>query len=533
MKEKVIAEKKPIKCAIYTRVSTNDGMEQEFTSLDAQREAAESYIASQKSEGLIVLKDKYNDAGFSGATTERPALQQIITDIKSGKIGCVVVYKVDRLSRSLLDFVKLLNLFEQHTVAFISVTQHFNTNTSMGRLTLNILLSFAQFEREIISERTRDKMGAARKKGQWMGGRPALGYNLDKENHRIVINEAEAKVIREMFDLYIRERSLLSVAKILNRKGYRTKSYIRKGKPSGNIPLKATNIQLMLRNMLYMGKINYKKKQVFQGQHEAIITEEVFNKVQAILNGNRREIKVIPKKNTGLLSQILRCKHCNCSMAYSYTRKKAYKYLYYVCLSAQKRGYESCPTKTIHAMKIEKQVISCLREITTDKNLKAGAWEVLPFAQQRSIILALVKTIQFEAQSSKIWITLNKTDRVHEFKIDLETPLNYRPPIEETIKQEPKLRQHLILAYQIQELLSEGKAQDPKQVAKWLNISNVRIYQIVGMLFLSPRIQEEIIFSRDPILAMLPEYKINALVQEVDWEKQELAWKQIVSKHAG
>lgn len=532
MKEKPIAEKKPINCAIYTRVSTSDGMEQEFTSLDAQREAAESYIVSQKSEGLVVLKDRYNDAGFSGATTERPALQQLISDIKSGKIGCVVVYKVDRLSRSLLDFSKLLEFFDQSNVAFVSVTQHFNTNTSMGRLTLNILLSFAQFEREIISERTRDKMGAARKKGQWMGGRPALGYNLDKENHRIVINETEAKIIREMFALYIKERSLLSVAKIFNKKGYRTKSHMRKGKQSGNIPFKATNMQLMLRNMLYMGKINYKGKQVFQGLHEPIVTAEIFNKVQAILNGNRRKIKVIPKKNTGLLSQILRCKHCNCSMAYSYTKKKAYKYLYYVCLSAQKRGYESCPTKTIHAMKIERQVIACLREITTDKNLKAGAWENLPFIQQRAIVLALVKTIQFETQSSRIWITLVKTDRVHEFNIDLATPLNYAPPIEETIKKEPKLRQHLILAYQIQELLLEGKAEDPKQVGKWLNISNVRIYQIIGMLFLSPRIQEEIIFSRDPILAMLPEYKINALVQGVDWKKQELAWKQIVSKHA-
>ena len=445
MKEKTVTKKKLINCAIYTRVSTNDGMDQEFTSLDAQREAAESYITSQKSEGLIILKEKYNDAGFSGATTERPALQKLIAEIKSGKIGCVVVYKVDRLSRSLLDFSKLLEFFDQNNIVFISVTQHFNTNTSMGRLTLNILLSFSQFEREIISERTRDKMAAARKKGQWMGGRPALGYNLDKEKHKIVINEAEAKIIREMFDLYIKERSLLSVAKILNKKGYRTKSYIRKGKPSGNIPLKATNIQLTLRNMLYIGKINYKGKQVFQGQHKAIVSEETFNKAQAILDGNRREIKVIPRKNTGLLSQLLRCKHCDSSMVYSYTKKKTYKYLYYFCLNAQKRSYADCPTKTIHALKIEKQVISCLREIATDKNLKPGTWEALLFAQQRSTILALVKTIQFEAESSRIWITLSKTGKSHEFKIDLETRVNHVPPIEETIRIEPKLRQHLIL----------------------------------------------------------------------------------------
>jgi site-specific DNA recombinase len=527
------AEKKKINCAIYTRVSSSEGLEQEFTSLDNQRESAESYIQSQKSEGWMLLPERYDDGGYTGANTERPALQKLLTAIKDGNINCVVVYKVDRLSRSLLDFSRLLEFFEQNNVTFVSVTQAFNTNTSMGRLTLNILLSFAQFEREIISERTRDKMGAARKKGQWMGGRPALGYNLDKENHKIVINEAEAKVIREMFSLYIKERSLLSVAKILNEKGYRTKSYmLRKGKPSGNTPFKATNIQLTLRNMLYIGKINYKGKQVFQGQHKAIISEDTFNKAQAILNGNRREIKAIPRKNTGLLSQILRCKHCNSSMVYSYTKKKAYKYLYYFCLNAQKRGYADCPTKTIHALKIEKQVISCLREIATDKNLKPGAWEALPFAQQRSTILAIVKTIQFEAKSSRIWITLSKTGKSHEFKIDLETRVNHVPPIEETIKIEPKLRQHLILAYHIQELLSEGKAQDPKQIARWLNISNVRIYQILGMLFLSPRVQEEIIFSRNPILATTPEYKINELTQETDWKKQELVWKQLLNTHA-
>lgn len=530
MKEKTIAKKKPINCAIYTRVSTNDGMEQEFTSLDAQREAAESYIASQKSEGLVTFADHYDDAGFSGATTERPALQQLITDIKSGKVGCVVVYKVDRLSRSLLDFSKLLEFFDQSNVAFVSVTQHFNTNTSMGRLTLNILLSFAQFEREIISERTRDKMGAARRKGQWMGGRPALGYNLDKENHKIVINEAEAKIIRKMFALYIKERSLLSVAKILNKEGYRTKYYLRKGKPSGNIPFKATNMHLMLRNMLYMGKINYKGKQVFQGQHEAIVSEEIFNKVRDILNGNRREIKVIPKKNIGLLSQILRCKHCNSSMVYTYTNKPNYKYLYYVCLNAQKRGYENCPTKTIHSLKIEKQVIKCLREIASESSLKADTWEATPFVQQRAIMLELVKTIQFDAKSSMIWVTLNKTNKEYELKIDLETKFNYVPPKDVAIQKEPMLRQRLLLAYQIQDLLANGKAQDPRQIARWLNINHVRIYQVIGTLFLSPRIQEEIILSNNPALSTIPEYKINKLSQETDWKKQELFWQEICNK---
>src|SRR3989338_7784663 len=215
--------KKKIYCAIYTRKSTSEGLDQDFTSLDNQRESAENYVNSQKSEGWIILPEKYDDGGYTGANTERPALQKLIADIKEGKINCVVVYKVDRLSRSLLDFVQLLELFEKHNVVFISVTQAFNTNSSMGRLTLNILLSFAQFEREIISERVKDKMGAARKKGKWLGGRPILGYELDKVNRKLIINAKGAKIVREVFDLYLKEKSYLLVAKILNEKAYLTK----------------------------------------------------------------------------------------------------------------------------------------------------------------------------------------------------------------------------------------------------------------------------------------------------------------------
>ena len=244
-------EKKRLYCAIYTRKSTSEGLDQDFTTLDAQREAAENYIASQKSEGWVPLQEQYNDGGFTGANIERPALQKLLSDIKEHKIDCVVVYKVDRLSRSLMDFAQLLKFFEEHNVTFVSVTQHFNTNSSMGRLTLNILLSFAQFEREIISERTKDKMGAARKRGQWLGGRPPLGYDLDKENKRIVINEEEAKLIREIFDLYVKGNSLLQTARIINDKGYRTKHLAYKsGKVFGGKKYGVTHIQWIIRNVV-------------------------------------------------------------------------------------------------------------------------------------------------------------------------------------------------------------------------------------------------------------------------------------------
>src|SRR3990167_4912411 len=212
-------ETKVIRCAIYTRKSTTEGLDQDFTSLDNQRESAESYIQSQKSQGWIAIPDKYDDGGFTGANIDRPALQTLTDDIKAGKVDCVVVYKVDRLSRSLIDFVRLLQFFEENKITFVSVTQHFDTNTSMGRLTLNILLSFAQFEREIISERTKDKMGAARRRGKWTGGRPALGYDLDRQNRCLIVNPKEAELVREIFLLYLKEKSLFKVAELLNQKG--------------------------------------------------------------------------------------------------------------------------------------------------------------------------------------------------------------------------------------------------------------------------------------------------------------------------
>src|ERR1035437_5850055 len=191
-----------LRCAIYTRKSTEEGLDQEFNSLDAQREAAEAFILSQRREGWIALPARYDDGGFTGANLERPALQRLLKAVESGEVDCVVVYKVDRLSRSLLDFTRILSLFEKSDVSFVAVTQQFNTSTSLGRLTLNILLSFAQFERELIGERTRDKMSAARKKGKWVGGCPVLGYDVDPGGGRLVVNEEEAAQVRAIFAVF-------------------------------------------------------------------------------------------------------------------------------------------------------------------------------------------------------------------------------------------------------------------------------------------------------------------------------------------
>jgi DNA invertase Pin-like site-specific DNA recombinase len=216
---------KAIRCGIYTRKSTEEGLDQEFNSLHAQREAGEAYIASQKEAGWKALPDHYDDGGFSGGNLDRPALQRLLADIEARRVDCVVVYKVDRLSRSLLDFARVIDRFDQRSVSFVSVTQQFNTTSSLGRLTLNILLSFAQFEREIIGERTRDKMSAARRKGKWVGGTPVLGYDVGPDGGRLVVNEKEARRVREIFGLYQTHRSLLKVLAELGTRRWRNKSW--------------------------------------------------------------------------------------------------------------------------------------------------------------------------------------------------------------------------------------------------------------------------------------------------------------------
>ncbi len=258
-----------IRCAIYTRKSTEDGLDQEFNSLDAQREAAEAYIASQKHEGWVCLPTLYDDGGFSGGNVERPGLQRMLADIRDGKIDCVVVYKVDRLSRSLMDFARVMETFEKHNVWFVSVTQQFNTTHSMGRLTLNILLSFAQFEREIIGERIRDKLAAQRRKGKWAGGIPVLGYDLDRSNPspKLVVNVKEASQVRKIFEWYLELGSLLPVVQRLAEKGMSNKRWTTKRDvPRGGKPFDKNALYSLLTNPIYTGLVVHNGER-FAGEH--------------------------------------------------------------------------------------------------------------------------------------------------------------------------------------------------------------------------------------------------------------------------
>jgi len=362
-----------IRCAIYTRKSTDEGLEQEFNSLDAQREAGENYIASQRSEGWVCLPDRYDDGGYTGGNMDRPALKRLLADIEAGRVDCVVVYKVDRLSRSLLDFARIMETFEKHRVSFVSVTQQFNTTTSMGRLMLNVLLSFAQFEREIISERTRDKIAAARRKGKWSGGMPILGYDVAPGGGKLLVNEDEAARVRAIFELYLEHQSLIETVKALDARGWTTKRWTtKKGHERGGRPFNKNSLFHLLTNVLYLGKITY-KDEVFEGEHAAIVDEEVFRRVQRLLKRNGRTGgKHVRNKYGALLKGLLYCRPCGCAMMHTYTAKKnGRRYRYYVCLNAQRRGWHTCPSKSIPAPEIEKFVLDQVRCIGKDSDLLA------------------------------------------------------------------------------------------------------------------------------------------------------------------
>jgi site-specific DNA recombinase len=325
-------------CLLYAQ-EHGRGPRLRLSSLDAQREACEASIASQRSEGWTLIDQSYDDGGFSGGNTERPALRRLMADIERGEVDAVVVYKVDRLSRSLLDFAGLMWTFERHNVSFVSVTQRFNTASSMGRLVLNVLLSFAQFEREMIAERTSDKMCAARRKGKWLGGPPILGYDLDREKHRLVINPEEVEMVREIFDLYVQRQSTIKVVEELNRRGWTTKSWVKSDgtRHEGTRWDKARLIR-HLANITYPGKILH-EGEVFHGEHEAIIDPGIFVQAQALITNNGNGSSPAVRNQHGTLPKgPLRCGGCGVAMAHAYTNKKGRLYRYYACNTRQKQA---------------------------------------------------------------------------------------------------------------------------------------------------------------------------------------------------
>jgi DNA invertase Pin-like site-specific DNA recombinase len=310
-----------IRCAIYTRKSTEEGLDQAFNSLDAQREACEAYIKSQAGEGWRPLADRYDDGGFSGGNMARPGIQRLLADVETGKVDVIVVYKVDRLTRSLMDFARIVERLDACGVSFVSVTQAFNTTTSMGRLTLNVLLSFAQFEREVTGERIRDKVAASKAKGMWMGGNVPLGYDL--QERKLLVSPAEAKQVRHIFSRYACLRSAVALLKELREEGIVSKRWIaRSGRILGGTSVQCGALYYILQNRLYLGQVVHRGKS-HKGEHEAIVSEELFAAVQEILAENRREKGRRPTRAAccPLAGQVFDAEGVSMSASFSYGRE--------------------------------------------------------------------------------------------------------------------------------------------------------------------------------------------------------------------
>jgi DNA invertase Pin-like site-specific DNA recombinase len=352
-----------LRCAVYTRKSSEEGLEQEFNSLHAQREACEAYIASQRSEGWVLVRDQYDDGGISGGTLERPGLKRLMADIEDGLVDVVVVYKIDRLSRSLADFAKLVEVFDRNGVTFVSVTQSFNTTTSMGRLTLNILLSFAQFEREVTAERIRDKVAASRKKGMWMGGVPPLGYRV--ENRKLLVDEDCATHVRWIFARFLEIGSCTELAREVGKRGIRT--------PRGN-RIDKKYLYRMLSNRAYIGEAVHKGES-YPGEHDSIIDPEIWDKVHVILQESPRKRAARTRADTPALLKGLLFGPDGAAFSPTHTRKGGRLYRYYVSQTVLKHGAGSCPVGRVPAGEIETAVIDQLRAVFRQPEIVAGTWK--------------------------------------------------------------------------------------------------------------------------------------------------------------
>jgi DNA invertase Pin-like site-specific DNA recombinase len=356
------ARVRKLRCAVYTRKSTEEGLEQAFNSLDAQREACEAFIASQRSEGWVLVHDRYDDGGVSGGTLDRPALKRLLADIEAGLVDVVVVYKIDRLSRSLMDFARLVQTFDQHDVTFVSVTQSFNTTTSMGRLTLNILLSFAQFEREVIGERVRDKIAASRARGMWMGGPVPLGYRV--ENRKLVVDDAGAATVRRVFEGFAELGSATRLLPILRAEGLVTKT---------GRPFDKGAVYKLLVNRTYLGEAVH-KGQSYPGEHAAIIPRDLWDRVHAILAESPRARAAKSRQQAPALLRGLLVGPDGRAMSPTHTRKKGRLYRYYVSQTVLQGGPNDAPYRRLPAGEIEGLVMAQVRALLRQPEVVVGTW---------------------------------------------------------------------------------------------------------------------------------------------------------------
>jgi DNA invertase Pin-like site-specific DNA recombinase len=377
-----------VRCAVYTRKSTDEGLEKEFNSLDAQRESCEAFIASQRTEGWVLVPDYYDDGGISGGTLERPALQRLLRDIEAGLVDVVAVNRIDRLSRSLMDFAKLVETFDAHNVTFVSVTQSFNTTTSMGRLTLNILLSFAQYEREIIGERVRDKIAASKARGMWMGGPVPLGY--DVRDRKLVVNEPEAATVRRVFEGFATVGSATLLVPALRAEGLLTKM----GRPFDKGAIYKT---LNLRT--YLGVVTHQGK-VYPGEHQAIVPQDLWDRAQDIMRESPRVRANEARRQTPALLRGLIFGPDGRALSPTHTRRRGKLYTYYVSQAVLKGTDDGCTVRRISAGEIEAAVMDQVRELLRQPEVVIGTWRA---AQAEAPVLTEAETREALEQLDPLW----------------------------------------------------------------------------------------------------------------------------------
>ncbi len=556
---------KKLRCAIYTRKSSDEGLEQDFNSLDAQRESCEAYIASQRHEGWVCIRERYDDGALSGATLDRPALQRLLADVKARKVDAVVVYKVDRLTRALADFAKIVEIFDAEKVSFVSVTQQFNTTTSMGRLTLNVLLSFAQFEREVTAERIRDKIAASKKKGMWMGGRVPLGY--DAKDRSLAVNEGEAETVRTLFRLYLKKGSVREVTEEANRIGLRTK--LREGpnpRMRGGRPFYRGHIYRILSNPVYVGRIQHKKT-TYPGLHPAIIDQATWDAVQegiASQRVNRR--KGTNAKNPSPLAGLL-FDDKGTPFTPTHAVKKGRRYRYYVERDAiQTPKPLGAPRyRRIPATEIETLVTDALGKLlrtpnelieaaaignpdvaTTRKIVEAGSNLAVRLGsngaqEQHALMQRLVRRVTLGDSSLEIRVAphdLNgllgihpRADKTERDDYRITIPARLRPRgielkfviLDPAFRKDPKpddtLIRGVVRANAWLDKLMDGKVKTLREIAEREALPERYVRRVLELAFLAPDITQAILDGGQPETLTLEDLVMGGNLPP-DWARQ-------------
>jgi site-specific DNA recombinase len=548
----------PKRCAIYSRKSSEEGLEQTFNSLHAQRLACEAFVKSQAGEGWRLVKTAYDDGGFSGATMDRPALKALLAHVKEKRIDVVVVYKVDRLTRSLADFAKIVEVFDAHGVSFVAVTQQFNTTTSMGRLTLNVLLSFAQFEREVTGERIRDKIAASKQKGMWMGGVPPLGYDL--RDRRLVVNKAEAETVRFIFRLYLELKTVRRVREELGRRSIVSKQWVSRGNVRhGGFPFGRGALYHVLANPIYLGEIRHRSV-TYPGHHEAIIEREIWERVQEMLSKKAAHPRGrTVRKSAGLLMGKL-FDDSGEPLYSSWAKKRQRRYRYYVSKRLV-RGTANPDDSgwRLPAEGTEEAVVAGMRQILSDRGALASTLKAFGFAaaelkqaveaiyskvessqqvETTEDMSPLIERVELKREGMKITLNLRALLPADRFpaggtnlRMTRTVPLQMRRrgietrlviPGEEVAvpRKDPALLRALARGYQWFAELAEGRAVSTRQIAAREGVSDSYVRHLVPLALLAPSIVESICAGRQGACLSAERLKIQAGLP-IEWGAQE------------